>query len=390
MLTRSGWATVVAAAVIIVAGRLLGAIEFYVVGAMMALLVVAAVIYVRMSRFRLNLGRQLTPIRVHAGEVARVELHAVNNGRRRSPLLTLHDPVGGTKGARLLLAPLRVGESAVAAYRLPTSRRGRVDVGPLTVTVTDPFHVARVQAVGAPRAQLVVLPRIDPIAPPAGAGGRDPRAALDQASALGRTGTEFHSLRPYVVGDDLRRVHWASSARSEDLMIRIDEVDSEGRCAILMDLRRDLHTADSFEDAISAATSVMHAAWNRRTKVRILATDGTDITATGPTEQLLDYLSTVEPHSNGALSTPVLVVQRGRSVGSLVAITGAVGSEDLNRLAALARPYRRVVVVRCAADPVASAAGRINLVEVSAQRRFVEAWGEANEHPTRASLLGSS
>jgi uncharacterized protein (DUF58 family) len=390
MLTRSGWATVVVAAMIIAAGRLVGAIELYVVGAMMALLVVAAVIYVRASRFRLNLGRQLTPIRVHSGEVARVELQAVNNGRRRSPQLSLHDPVGGTKGARLLLAPLRVGESAVAAYRLPTTRRGRVDVGPLTVTVTDPFHLAKMQAIGAPRAELVVLPRIDPIAPPAGAGGRDPRAAFDQASALGRTGSEFHSLRPYVIGDDLRRVHWASSARSDELMIRVDEVDSEGRCLVLVDARREVHTAESFEDAISAATSVMHAAWNRRTKVRLLVTDGTDITATGPTEQLLEYLSTVEPGTDGSLASALRVVQRGRSTGSLVAVTGAVDSQDLDRIAGLARPFRRVVVVRCAAQSAAGAPGRITLVDVSAQRRFPDAWGEANEHPTRATLLGST
>jgi uncharacterized protein (DUF58 family) len=89
-------------------------------------------------------------------------------------------------------------------------------------------------------------------------------------------GDEFHSLRPYVIGDDLRRVHWPSTARRDELTVRQDERHQQGRTTVLLDVRRAVHTDESFERAVSAAASLLVAAVRRGDEVRLVATDRTD------------------------------------------------------------------------------------------------------------------
>ena len=73
---------------------------------------------------------------------------------------------------------------------------------------------------------------------------RSPRPA-PTPERLGRSGDEFYSLRPYVVGDDLRRVHWPSTARRDELIVRQDERHWQGRTTVLLDVRRAVHTPTS-------------------------------------------------------------------------------------------------------------------------------------------------
>ena len=82
---------------------------------------------------------------MHAGSPSRVELSVRNVAPTRSPVLTARDPFdGGKRWARFLLAPLGPGETARAAYRLPTDERGIYDLGPLQLALSDPFGVAAV------------------------------------------------------------------------------------------------------------------------------------------------------------------------------------------------------------------------------------------------------
>ncbi len=67
--------------------------------------------------------------------------------------------------------------------------------------------------------------------------GNDPLAGAEHPNALGRGGEDFYALRHYVVGDDLRRVHWPSTARHDELMVRQDELPWQGRATVLVDVR---------------------------------------------------------------------------------------------------------------------------------------------------------
>ena len=74
--------------------------------------------------------------------------------------------------------------------------------------------------------------------------GRDPHAGAEHPNAVARSGEDFYALRPYVVGDDLRRVHWPSTARHDELMVRQDELPWQGRATVLLDVRRGAHARD--------------------------------------------------------------------------------------------------------------------------------------------------
>src|SRR2546421_6117363 len=125
MLTRRGWMVAIGSVVCTITGRMLGIAELFGVGVAMIALVAASAAYVRLVRYSVNAVRQLHPARVHSGVSSRVDLTVRNAGRPTSPVLAARDPFdGGRRWARFSLPPPAPGESARAAYRLPTEQRG--------------------------------------------------------------------------------------------------------------------------------------------------------------------------------------------------------------------------------------------------------------------------
>ena len=177
----------------------------------------------------------------------------------------------------MLLSPVETEGIVRSAYRLPTERRGLIGIGPLPVVVADPFGLAGVAVRGrrhhrahrAPPRSTTSSPRRWPAAT-----SRSPVSA--SAPLAASAGDDFAALREYVVGDDLRRVHWPSSARHGDLLVRQDEVHWQGRTTVVLDTRGHTHTDDTFEAAVSAAASVIAASWKRRDLVRLVTTAGWD------------------------------------------------------------------------------------------------------------------
>lgn len=384
MLTRNGWLVAGGGLVLLLAGRLFGVVELFVAGTAGIGLVVVAVLLVALARLRLEVARELQPPRVHAGTPSRVELHVRNAGGRRTPVLHLKDPVTGTAGAELLLAPLRTGQSARAAYRLPTDRRGVLTVGPLDVVVTDPFGLAALATKAATATELTVFPRLDDITPIPFTSGHDPHAGAEHPNALGRTGEDFYALRPYVVGDDLRRVHWRSTARRDELMVRQDELPWQGRATVLLDVRRTTHTADSLELAVSAAASVVSASWHRRDLLRLVTTDGSDSgfgAGSAHVESIMEHLATVPPTAAGSLRGVLDALTRSEGGGALVVVVAGVQPAELTAIAHLRRRFGSLTTVlfepsawggRPSASPPVPRAG--NVVRVTSDVPFAEAW----------------
>jgi uncharacterized protein (DUF58 family) len=386
--TRQGWVVVAAAVAAIIAARVFAMIELYVAAAAVIGLVLVCWIYVRAVPLRLRVTRTLTPSRVHAGDTTRVEVSATNRGAR-TPVLRLRDPVQTTRGALLQLAPLHKGETARAAYRLPTARRGVVAVGPLAVEVGDPFGLASRSLVAAPILELTIYPHVDLIAAPSAGGERDPHGSMVVANAMASQGEEFFALREYIVGDDLRRVHWPSTARNDELMVRQDELPWQDRTTVMLDVRGSAHSGASFERAVSAAASVVRACFRHHHLVRFLATDGTDSgvgTGLAHVEGIMEYLAVVEPEGGGSMRSAIEAVRRTSPGGVLVAVLGRATSFETEAIAHFAASSTTVLGV-VTEPPVPPAIRRgVKFVDATVDGRFAESWsqvarnGRSREH----------
>jgi uncharacterized protein (DUF58 family) len=350
VLTRRGWLLAVGSLVLAAGGRLLGLVELFALACAALVLATAALLYVRLTRFRLEATRELRPPRVHAGNASRVELTVRNIAFRRSPVLAARDPFdGGRRWARLLLAPLGPGETARAAYRLPTDRRGVFDLGPLQLELADPFGLARTSVDAAAATKLTVYPHTDDIAPLPLSRGNDPHAGADHPTALGLSGEDFYALRDYQEGDDLRRVHWGATAKLDELMIRQEEMPWQGRATVLLDLRKGIHTPDSLEIAVSAAASIVNACWKRRSLVRLLSTDGVDsgFAAGQPhVEAIFEHLAGVGLDRSAHLAPFLARLRRqGNGGGLAVVTTAAATTADLDGIARLRGRFGLVCLV---------------------------------------------
>ncbi len=394
MVNRQGWIVVLASLGLLIAGRLLGLLEMFLLGTAGLLLVGVAVVIVARPQPRLAVRRTLHPPRVHAGTPSRVELTARNAGSRRTGVVRLHDPVTDTAGAELLLGPLESGRQLAAAYQLPTDRRGILQAGPLRAVVNDPFGLAERSFAVADVAQLTVLPRVDQLSPlPHSVGRDDPHAGADHPNVLGQGGEDFYALREYVVGDDLRRVHWASTARRGELMVRQDEVPWQGRTTVLLDARRDTTSPESFELAVSAAASIVMASFRHRDLARLMVTDGTDsghVDGHAQVDQVMEQLAVV-PRSRTVSLHPLLNLLKRGPGGALVAILASPTDEDIDALLKLRGRFGMVTIVlfeRSSWDPSPEAgerrvrlaippgARRVRVLRITDERQFAGAWNQ--------------
>jgi uncharacterized protein (DUF58 family) len=382
MLTRQGWLVGIGAGVLLLGGRILGLFEVFALGVVALVLLVGSVVLVRSSRLQLEVGRVVHPSRVHVGQRSRVDLSVRNRRSRRTPVLRLRDPVSGTRGADLLVPPLAPSERSVAAYRLPTDRRGIVEVGPLEVVVSDPFGLVDMATDAAPAVRLTVLPHIDKVQPLPYTSAHDPQAGIRHANSLGRTGEEFYALRPFTIGDDLRRVHWPSSARLDELMVRQNEVPWQGRTTVLLDVRDSTHRGDSIEVAVSAAASIVAATARRQDLVRLVTTTGSDsdfAPGSDHVHSLMEHLAVVPPDGSADLHRTLGVLTRGTTGGAFVAVVADVPAEDVRALQLLRSRFGSVTVVQVdrsawdARSPVGPAAGA-DVVHVTRDSPFAAAW----------------
>lgn len=371
----------------VVVARLFGVLELYVLAALVAALVVVALAYVRLVPVRLELRRSVYPSRVHAGESTRIELFLHNPGRRRTPALRVIDPIGSTPGPRLHLAPLAGGARARAAYRLPTARRGRVPVGPLRLEVADPLGLARRRVEAAGAVDITVYPHVDAL-PALGTGGdQDPTGTAVRVNAVGSQGEEFFGLREYVVGDELRRVHWPSTARRDgELLVRQDERPWANRTTVVLDTRSAAQTPASFERAVSTAASAIEAAHRAHHTIQLVATDGRDSGAgagLAHAEAIMEYLATVERGGSGSLRAVLARMERPGQGGTLVLALGRVTPAEAAGLAVLRRTYAAVVVaVHEPPVPAAARSGRLRIVDATGSQELPAAWASAARRRT--------
>src|SRR3954451_11409333 len=178
MLTRRGWALGASSLAFFLAGWLFALEELPILGVCVLVLCLGALAFVSFRPVEVRTRRDLHPPRVHAGSSSRVDLEVRNVSSRQTPRLSLRDPFDrGWRWARFLVPPLAAKSATRAAYRLPTEERGVFDIGPLEVTLSDPFGLATSKFTSVGVTQLTVYPRVDVVAPMPTAQGHDPHAS---------------------------------------------------------------------------------------------------------------------------------------------------------------------------------------------------------------------
>lgn len=370
MLTRLGWGIVATSVVLYVAGAWLGYREPVVLAVGGVLAVIVALLWT-LPRPHLEVVREVAPLKVERGESASGVLHVTNTGRVRRSGLRAQDACGA--GAIDVEVPtLRPGATGSVTYALPTGRRGQIPVGPLLLVRADPFGLARrVREYGETQTLLVRPKTVGLPLLPSGRNHHLEGPTTDTAPAGTVT---FHALREYVVGDDLRHVHWRSSARTGTLMVRQLVDASLPQTTIVIDTDQGAYPdPDDFELAVDAAASVAAGAAGLSFPVRVLTGEGPLVeTRGGPhdVDYLLDRLARLVardvPHE--ALD----VAKRVRAGGSLVVLTGARG--DISRAGTLRRRFDRVVCVRIRPEAPGSGLPGVALIEMADLDELRAAW----------------
>jgi uncharacterized protein (DUF58 family) len=345
MPTRSGWLVLAAGIATIVAGRIFAISELFVLGVGLVLLVALTTARTMGRTLRVAVRRVTEPARPVAGGNARVELivHAASS----TPAIDLWEPVGDAGGASIRLAPLRRGERAGAAYRLPTHQRGLVTVGPLRADVHDVLGLSRRTTELAAARTVLVYPQWQRVPLPSLNGGSGPLSRHLASRALGHpAATEFKSLRDYAVGDDLRMVHWKASARRVDgLVIRETDSLADLHLTVVLDLWSEGYSDEGFERAVSATASLALSAADEGRVLRLLTTDHDEFIVDAlSAEATMEFLATVR-RSHGMHQSPTRSWGDGLHVAILV--TGNPGTGRLPALRTVAGRSDGLVVVAC-------------------------------------------
>ena len=358
---------------LLVLGLLTGWSPVAELGAGILVLLAGSVAHV-LRRPRLRLERAVEPPIVEKGQPAIAVIHVANLGRGPLGALTMEQRLGD-RSIEARLPRLRRGEAGVRTYRLPTDRRGTYELGPVELPRADPFGLCRtVQRMGTSE-QISVRPRLLRLQPlPTGLS----RNLEGPSSDLSPQGTvTFHRLREYVVGDDLRTVHWPSTARTGQLVVRHNVDTAQPYTVVLLDLDAARYSAETFEEAVDAVASVSVSMATGKAPVQLRTSSGDRLG--GPSYRdptaILDFLTDVQPAAGRGLESELVLLRRDRGGSALVVVTGRVDVGDLPAVTALRRRFDRVIVLSMVdrTGPVPGHPG-ITLLEASTAAEAALRW----------------
>lgn len=320
----------------------------------------------------------------HGACEGRLRLH----GRRRRGLVRI-DAADLVSGGLVTVQLPDHGDAdhdgASVAYAIPTPRRGLVDVGPvqlrsygLTGMAARSTHTGGVD-------QVRVLPRRIPVTAMM-SGHR--RAAAGGDDSIEHGGTDLVGLHEYAMGDDLRRLHWATSARTGTLMVREDAEPSEPHVCVVLDDRAASYTdgdteAEQFEEAVELAAALCRVAIEAGNPLRFRTTSQrTEVVVPGSAtrqprreaqelEWLFAEIETVPVPSAGELGT--------RDLDVVVVVTGAGAQLRELALALGAAPTRVVTVVEPAPLVSVQQEGGLLVLRGGTSSSLASLWDEASQ-----------
>lgn len=316
-LTGAGRAVLVLGVAAWVLAWRLGWEEMAVVALTCLLLLGVAALFM-LGSTRLAVTTVVEPPRVTVGEALTGELEVRNLAR--TPLLSaqLEFPIG-TGGVAFDLPALLPGAEHAELFVVPTERRGVIPVGPVTTARGDALGLFRREVTWTERTEIFVHPRIVPLAPLGAGLMRDLEGATSQTVSV--SDLAFHALREYVPGDDLRHVHWRSSARHGQLQVRQFLDTRRSHLVTVVDGRPTAYAAEQdYETAISVAASLIARGLRDEYDVSFLS--GPHQMTRGAGRSALDVCSRAEPTDAGLVEVAARAAQVVGDASAVFLVSG--------------------------------------------------------------------
>lgn len=310
-----------------------------------AVLVVATAFLVGRSPYAVTMD--LAHRRVVVGEraVGRVEVRNVSS--RATLPAEIELPVGRSTATFAL--PRLAGDSTHEdLFVVPTRRRAVVTVGPVRSVRADPLGVARREVRWTEPVELFVHPRTVALAGTSAGFFKDLEGRVSKD--LSPSDVAFHALREYVVGDDRRHVHWKSTARTGQLMVRQYEETRRSHLAVALSTHLADYGSDpdEFELAVSVAGSLGLHALREERDLTVLTQAGALATRTAG--RMMDDLTRAEASARSvdvvALAAALARSAPGASIAAIV--VGSQTTPTQLRAASVRLPVEvKVVALRC-------------------------------------------
>ncbi|AWB87206.1 DUF58 domain-containing protein [Mycetocola zhujimingii] len=284
-----GALVLVAGAVALTGGLLLGWPELTFIG--LTLLVAAVVaLFFLIGRSSYSIDIELNPRRVTVGDRAIGRVLVTNIGKRPSTATTLEVPVGEGL-AEFAIGGLKPGEDTEELFAVPTNRRAVILAGPAVSVRGDQLGLFRRAVRWTDQIELFVHPVTTRLHPTAAGLVRDLEGQVTKK--ITNNDISFHALRAYVTGDDVRYVHWRTSARTGQLMVRQFEESRRSQLTIIASSDTRYYADDAeFELAVSVMASIGSQVIRDGTQISVVTEDR--ILKTHSVTSLLDDTCRIE------------------------------------------------------------------------------------------------
>ena len=352
------------------------------VGALLMVLPLLSALTASRARYRLSCSRSLNPRRVPAGTTVMVTLRLTNVSRLRTGLLLAEDTVPYALGSRprFLLDRIEPAGSREYSYQVRPDSRGKFTIGPLQLRVADAFGLVEIGRSFSAMSTLTVTPRILPLERPALAGNW-PGDGDRGRRTISASGEDDIAPRAYREGDSLHRVHWRSTARYGELMVRREEQHWRNSAALFLDTRRVAYNGtgpgSAFEFAVSAAASIGVHLSGEGFDARFVTEEGEMGTQGTFQDSLLDTLAVIAPSRATGLGDGVAALAAGS--GQIIAVCGYLTDAEARQFAAARRgtaPALALLLGSAAPGPAAAilnqAGWRVATVATTAE--LSDAW----------------
>ena len=340
LLTTRGRALVLVGGAVVLASMLAGQRDLMRLGLLLLVLPVIGAVLVSRARLRMSCERSVEPAQVPLGSPMRGRITLGQDGRLPAGILMLEDAVPAELGAhpRFLVDKPDLSWRREVEYPLLGRVRGRFTTGPLLVRTTDPFGLVRLDRQFVATSDVMVTPHVVPLPPMRAAGGAG-SAGEARPHRVGVVGQDDALVREYHQGDDVRRVHWRSTARRGELMVRREEQSWDPSASILLDSRARAHAGhgmnSSFEWAVSAAASIANHFLDDGFGVEIyeaegpLHVSGTMGQHSSASQQLvISRLTDIKPRVTSTMHYAIEAATIDRAGQLVVAVMGRMDAED--------------------------------------------------------------